>query len=194
MRIRSTKSEVEAAGLETDGMATSTSKLREQILALTNVTGKGGFDIIDPDTGGYKSMLEILNGIAEVFDQMSSLDQSALLELMAGKNQANYLAAALKNIDTINAAYETAQNSEGSAERENERYVESIQGQLNILENKWNELWTTGFNQDVMLFFIDLGQAILDVADNVGILGLALGGLAGIGIFKDLGRLDLRAA
>ena len=194
MRIRATKSEIVEAGLDADGMANSTSELREQILALTNVTGKGGFDIIDPETGGYKTILEILNGVAEVYDRMSSLDQAALLELMAGKRGGNALAAAISNIDTINEVYETAQNAEGSAERENERYVESIQGQLNILENQWNELWTTGFNQDVMLFFIDLGQAILEVADNVGILGLALGGLAGVGIFKDLGRLDLRAA
>lgn len=194
MRIRATRSEIVEAGLDADGMANSTSELREQILALTNVTGKGGFDIIDPETGGYKTILEILNGVAEVYDRMSSLDQAALLELMAGKRGGNALAAAISNIDTINEVYETAQNAEGSAERENERYVESIQGQLNILENQWNELWTTGFNQDVMLFFIDLGQAILEVADNVGILGLALGGLAGIGIFKDLGRLDLRAA
>ena len=194
MRIRSTKSEIEEAGLDTAGMANSVSGLRDQILALTNVTGEGGFDIIDPNTGGYKSILEIVNGVADVYDKMSSLDQAALLELMAGKRGGNALAAAIANIDTINKVYETAMNAEGSAERENQKYVESIQGQLNILQNQWDKLWTTPINQDVMLFVIDLGQAALEAADNIGILGVALAGLGGVAFLKDLGRLDLRAA
>lgn len=46
MRLRGAKTEIEAAGEDTDGMAESTSKLREQIKALTNVDGNGGFDIM----------------------------------------------------------------------------------------------------------------------------------------------------
>ena len=45
-----------------------------------------------------------------------------------------------------------------------------------------------------MLFVIDLGQAALEAADNIGILGVALAGLGGVAFLKDLGRLDLRAA
>lgn len=37
MRIRSAKTELESAGLETEGMAESTAELREEILALSGV-------------------------------------------------------------------------------------------------------------------------------------------------------------
>ena len=37
MRIRGAKTQLEEAGLETDGMAESTAKLREEIMALSGV-------------------------------------------------------------------------------------------------------------------------------------------------------------
>ena len=46
MRLRGAKTELEDAGESTEGMAVSTSKLREDIKALTNVNGTGGFDIM----------------------------------------------------------------------------------------------------------------------------------------------------
>ena len=53
LRLRGAKTEIEEMGESTDGMAESTSKMREQILALTNVTGRGGFDILT-ETGDFK--------------------------------------------------------------------------------------------------------------------------------------------
>lgn len=38
------------------------------------------------------------------------------------KNQSNALAAALQNVSVIKAAYQTAENSEGSAEKELANY------------------------------------------------------------------------
>lgn len=58
MRLRGASTEIQDAGESTDGMAESSSKLREEILALTNVTGKGGFDImLDED---YRLVLDKL--------------------------------------------------------------------------------------------------------------------------------------
>ena len=194
MQLRSTKVELQEAGVDTEGLAESTSKLREQVLALTNVTGEGGFDIFNVDTNSYKAPMEILSGIAEVYDRMSDLDQAALLELIAGKRNSNTVAAILQNWDTVEKAYQTALNAEGSAERENQRYVESIQGQLNILQNKWNELWTTSTNQDAILSLVKLGQTAIDVADDIGLVQLALASLSGGWFLKNLGRLDVRVA
>lgn len=44
MRLRGAKTELAAAGEDTEGMAESTSKLRESIKALTDINGNGGFD------------------------------------------------------------------------------------------------------------------------------------------------------
>lgn len=83
LRLRGATTEVEEMGEETDGMASSTSKLREKIAALTNVDGKGGIDILK-DNNTFKSTYEIVDGIASRWKDMSNVSQSALLELMAG--------------------------------------------------------------------------------------------------------------
>lgn len=76
LRLRGAKTDIEAAGESTDGMADSTSKLREQVAALTNVDGKGGFDIMTNNGRSFKSTYEILQGIAKVWKQIDDIDQA----------------------------------------------------------------------------------------------------------------------
>lgn len=75
MRLRGASTEIEQIGESTDGMAESTSKLREKILALTNVTGKGGFDIM-ADADNFKSTYQIMEGISKVWKDMSNVNQA----------------------------------------------------------------------------------------------------------------------
>lgn len=80
MRLRSSESELEAAGIDTDGMAESTSKLREELLSLT------GVDImLDEDT--FKSSYDMLMGIGEVWDQLTDVSQANVTEILFGKRQ-----------------------------------------------------------------------------------------------------------
>ena len=59
MRLRGSKTDVEDAGLDADGMASSVSKLREELISLS------GVDImLNNDT--FKSSYDILMGIGEV--------------------------------------------------------------------------------------------------------------------------------
>ena len=68
---------LEQMGEETDGVVTSVSKLQEKIKALSGVN-------ILTESGGYKDTYTILKEIGSVWESMSDIDQSALLELMAG--------------------------------------------------------------------------------------------------------------
>lgn len=169
-RIRGATAELEEMGEETDGVAESSSKLRNLILGMT------GFDIMENEST-YKDMMSIIIGIGEAWDTLSDVDQAALLEKLAGKVQSNALAAALDNYEMIQEAYNTAENSDGSALRENEKYLESIQGHLDQLTNKWQELWASELNRDTINFFLDLGKAILEVVDAIGVFNTALIGI-----------------
>lgn len=120
-RLRGSEADLEAMGESTDGLITSTSKLRDLVMALTNVDGTGGFDIMETEDQ-FKSIYDIVIGIGERWDSMSDVNRAALLESLAGKQQSNALAAALSSVDVIQEAYETAENSEGSALREQEAY------------------------------------------------------------------------
>ena len=78
LRLRGTSVKVlEEMGEETDGVVESVSKMQKKIKALT------GVDILT-DSGAYKETYEILKEIGTVWEDMSDIDQAALLELMAG--------------------------------------------------------------------------------------------------------------
>lgn len=173
LRIRGAKADIEQMGESTDGMAESTSKLRDQIKALTNVTGKGGFDIMaDEDT--FKSTYEIIQGIAHTWKEMSNVNQAALLELIAGKNRAQGAAALLNNFSQAEKLLQTSVNSMGSAEKENEKYLDSIQGKLTLLSAKWQETWNHAISSDTLKYLVDLGSKILDIIDKIGLVKVAL--------------------
>ena len=139
-RLRGAKAELVEAGEDTDGMAESTSKLREQIIALTNIDGTGGFDIMT-EKGGFKSTFEMMKGIAEAYNQMdaSSPNAAALLELIAGKTRSSDVAGLLKNFSQAEKAYATAQESSGTAMKNYDKYQKSLEARSNktksIIEN-----------------------------------------------------------
>lgn len=185
MRLRGTSAkELEDQGEDTDGLIETTSKLESQIKSLTAINGKAGVSITDLN-GNYRDTYEILQDIADIWDQIGEADkadgqnrQAALLETMAGKTRAQALASILQNGDMLRSVYETSQNSEGSAQHENEIYMESIAAHQQQLSNAWQEMWSKAINKDAINFFIDLGKSIVNVISKVGVLTTTLAGIA----------------
>lgn len=69
MRIRSAETDLEEAGLDTEGMVTSTAKLRKEMLALS------GVDILkDKDT--FKSTYQILDELANKWSDLTDIQQA----------------------------------------------------------------------------------------------------------------------
>lgn len=89
---------------------------------------------------------------------------------MAGKNRSNVFTSIMKQADTVKAAYQTALDSEGSAMRENETYLNSIQGRIDVLTNSVQNLWTNAVPDWVVKRVVDLGNVIVKAIDYVGLL------------------------
>lgn len=191
LRIRGAKTEIEAEGESIDGMAESTSKLREQIKALTNISGTGGFDIMTDDGNAFKSTYEIMLGISKVWKGMSDVNQAALLELIAGKNRAQGAAALLDNMVTAEDALKTAQSSAGSALKENEKYLESINGKISILKANFQNLWDNATSSETIGWFIDLGSEIIKITDNIGLLKTVIGSFIAVASVKGAGGANI---
>lgn len=169
LRLRGSKStgELEEMGEEVDNLVASTSKLRSEIMKLS------GVDIM-LDEKTYKSTYDIINELSQVWDKLSDVSQANVLEKLAGKTRASVVAGLIENGEKLNEIYEDSVNAEGSAMRENETYMASIEGHLSILQNKWQEMWDSAVNADVINFWIDLASSILDVVNNVGLLNVAI--------------------
>lgn len=156
MYLRAAEVDAEAAGIETEGMAHSVSELRDSILSLTD----NKVDIMEDDTN-YKNTVQIMREIASVYDDMSDIDQAALLELISGKRQANTTAALIGNWQQVENAIQSAQNSLGSADAENEKYLNSIEGHLQQFQAQYQATTTSIIDSDFMKGTIDFGSGIL---------------------------------
>lgn len=184
LRIRGAKTDLEQMGESTDDVAVSTSKLREQIKALTNVDGKGGFDILTK-SGDFKSTYEIMEGIANVWKKMNDVDKASLLEQVAGKNRANVVSGMLDNWKDAQDAAKTAAESAGSATKENETYLDSINGKISQFTAAFEKLSKDVLDSDLIKFFIELATHIANLADeavklvdNFGLIPTALTGIS----------------
>ena len=150
LRIRGAKSELEEMGEETDYVVSSTSKLRDLIKGYTSIGGKyEGFDIME-DENTFKSLADIIKGIGEVYDEMSDIDRTAMLEKLAGKNRSNALAAMLQNYKQIDNVLKSIEESEGSALEENEHIVDSVQGRITKLQAAAENFWQTFLDTDTV--------------------------------------------
>ena len=194
------KQELLDLGEETDGMVTTVSKLRDTIMDATKAASSDGkgFDILDSN-GNYKSTYEIMQGLADLYDNIVKKDKelgtnnlNLLLETIAGKNRSNIAASILQNGDMLRSVYEDAQNSEGSAEKELNSYLDSVDGKLQQLTNRAQEFWFKVIDSETIKNGIDLLSTLLkgatDFVDTVGLLPTILSGVAAAFSFKNVGR------
>ena len=97
MYLRAAKTAAEEEGLITDGMATSVSKLRDELFALTN----GKVDIqIDEDN--FKSTYEILKELSGVWNELTAVSYT---HLDVYKRQVRNLAPSVQGTDSHSDIY-----------------------------------------------------------------------------------------
>lgn len=187
---RTMKGDLEELGEDVDDNVTNLSKMQGQVLNLTH----GKVNIFD-DVGNFKSTYDILQGIADVWKELNSVEQADLLETIAGKHRANDVAAIIGNWQNVEKAAKSAAEAEGSAMEEQAKYADSIQGRVNSLTAMWQEFSNTVLDSNVVKGFVSVltevlkvVEQIIDAVGGLGTLGIA-GGLFGIGKAMNLGTL-----
>ena len=174
LRLRGTDVKIlDEEGLDSEGAVTSKSKLQGKVKALS------GVDILTA-TGEYKSTYEILSEIADVWSTINDMDQAALLELISGKRNSSVIAAILQNPKELKEAFEDANNAQGSALKENEKYLDSIQGKIDQFNNATQSMWSNFLDDDVVKFFVNIGTQLIKWVDNFGLIKTLI---MGIGTF-----------
>lgn len=124
--------------------------------------------IIKSSAGDMESTYNILKGMAEKWDDLTDSERQSLGELAAGKNRITEFNALMSNWATAVEATTTAMNSQGSAAKENERVLDSIQGHLQKLSSAWEQLSQNMIDSDIIKLVVDLGTALLNLA-NTGV-------------------------
>lgn len=186
MRIRGAKTELEEAGLETDGMVESTAKLREEIMALS------GVDIMEDETT-FKSTYDIMDELAQKWQDLTDIQQASITELIAGKRQGNIVSSLMENFDIAREALQTSLDSEGSAMAEHEKWMESLEAKVLQLKAAWEELSQAFMDDSFLKGLVDTGTTVLStltkIIDTFGTLPTLLTVAAGAMSFKNVGEL-----
>lgn len=184
LRIRGAKADLDAMGESTDDLSDSTSKMREELKALT------GVDIMK-DENTFKSTAEIIQEMGKNWNKLTDVSKAAALEKLAGKNRASTVSGLIENYETIGKVIEAAENSENSALEENEKYLESIEGRTQKLTNQLQELASISIKDDwikgIVSGLTNLLDLVTKLVDKFGTLPTIAAAIAGAFSLKNVG-------
>lgn len=169
--------ELQEMGEEVDDLATATSNLREKLMALT------GVDIME-DEHTFKSYYDQLYEIAQVMDQLDDTSRANVLETMFGKSRSAAGAAILSGMKESASAYEDAINSAGSATEEYQTWMTSADAACQRFSNTLTETYQSIINGNTVRDLANLGSAVLEFANNWGIVEGTLKGVIALNLGK----------
>ena len=124
-------------------------------------------DVWNQKTGEMKDMYSVMDELATKWDDLSEAEQTALGITMAGKTQLNAFNALLSNWETARQYVQDYKDglTVGSAERENEKYLDSIAGKWNRIKENMASIGNTLITSDMVkgaLSILDVTTSAMD--------------------------------
>ena len=171
--------ELEDMGEEIDNLAEATSSLREKLMALT------GVDIM-VDEHTFKSYYDQLYEISQVIDDLNDTSRANVLETLFGKNRSAAGAAILSGMKESADAYKDAINSAGSATEEYDKWMQSADAASQRFANNLTKTYQSIIDGNTVRDLANIGSAVLEFANNWGIVEGTLKGLLVLGVGKFL--------
>ena len=152
------------------------------------------------ENGQLKSGYDLLAGLAEKWDTLDNNSQKYIATTVAGTTQLNNFLALMNNFDHAVSATNTALESQGSAMRENDAYMESIQAKLSQLQSTFQDFANNVISSDLAKAVLDLANGLLQIANtDLGQIVTQIVLLTGLGwgatsLTKALGVFKIGAA
>ena len=117
------------------------------------------------ENGQLKSGYDLLAGLAEKWDTLDNNSQKYIATTVAGTTQLNNFLALMNNFDHAVSATNKALESQGSAMRENDAYMESIQAKLSRLQSTFQDFANNVISSDLAKAVLDLANGLLQIAN-----------------------------
>lgn len=165
--------------LRLQGMTDEGEEDLELMSKLGSELSKIGVATQDAD-GNLRSTYDILKDLSVAYKDLSESEKSYYTQLVSGVYQSNVLNALMENFQSAIDATSTALDSNGSALRENEAYLESIAGKVSILQSEFQKLSYTTIESDFIKGIVDLGTGVLRLINNMGGLVPVLSTILGL--------------
>ena len=127
------------------------------------------------DTTNLESTYDIMHEIAKIWSDINTTEQSALLEIIAGNQSTDSISALLANMSQANRVLNDSINSSGSAYKEQERLMDSLEGKTQKFESAFQSLSNTIIDSELLKWIVDFGTGTINALDSViGKTGVAI--------------------
>ncbi|MGE7840772.1 phage tail tape measure protein [Lysinibacillus sp. NPDC093712] len=141
---------------------------------------------LEDEFGNLRDVVEVYSEVAEKVKGISDIEKIAVTEGLAGKYHISRMQAFLDDLGSADSMYrsmyETSKNSAGSASRENEIYMRSLEARISLARVEVEKLAVSigdAFLTDGMIAFLQGTASFLEVmTKTVGVIGalpIALG-------------------
>ena len=160
MRLRgANSSDLADLGIDTTGMASGTKSVVQIFKHMAGIDIMEGTD--------YKSTYDILDELASKWDKLTDAEKAALSEAVGGKRGGSIMASLMTNWQDAKDVVETANNSQGSAEKEQKNREKSIQVALNRAKSQVEEVIADMADKGFIKNLIDGFTAVLKVVEKI---------------------------
>lgn len=150
-----------------------------------------GVEVYNAD-GSYRSFKTIMSELAAKWGDLTDAEKSNISFNIAATRQTNLLNAVLSNFSDSMELAEQATNSNGNALQNNEKYIDSMSGKLQNLENVGKTAWIHILDSEALKSGIDVLSMLIELLDKlaskaglIGTIGLGAGLFTGI---QNVGR------
>lgn len=139
-----------------------------------------GVEVYNAD-GSYRNFKTIMSELAAKWGSLTDAEKANISFNIAATRQTNLLNAVLSNFSDSMDLAEQATNSNGNALQNNEKYIDSMSGKLQNLENVGKTAWIHILDSEALKSGIDVLSMLIELLDTlvskVGVLGtLGIGG------------------
>ena len=179
---------------ETQSYSENVEELDGKIASFTKTAKTpGGISLFTDETKQtYKSTYELLKEISEIYEDLTDRQQAKLLENLAGKNRGNQIAALLQAFQSgqVEKAYQASTHSDGSAQKEQERWLNSIEAKTQQFKAQFQDFSNSLVSSNFIKGIVDGGTQLLNILTTlIDKLGTIQTLIVGITAFKGIKSL-----
>lgn len=156
-RIRKTKSDLDDLG---EVMTESQHQAMIQALSDYNVS------LVDIN-GEYRSTYDIMKDIAAQWNNMTSMEQAAIAELVSGTRQQVVFYSLVEHFDEATNAMNAMADSSETLSKSYEIYLGTTAAQLERFDIAWKTFSMDFVNSEMLKGIINVGTGLLNIADRL---------------------------
>ena len=179
---------IKAGGIDEEDGATLTS--------YTEKMNQLGINVLDSNNN-LRDMGEVIEEIGGKWASMTREQQVSLAQTIAGTRQYSRMMSLFDNWDMYEKTLNTSMNAQGTLQKQQDIYMDSMEAHLNTLTAQWEDLYDSILDENGLKTlidgFTDVLKVITKITDAIGggtgliaLLGAVGGRLVGKGIASDV--------